>query len=171
MSNKSTPPFTLPAEPCDRYQVTWFRAYYDGYNNHLPPRIEHFRAVYHANTKWKDIDERSGGADFVDQWQIFANGAFSGRSNPGWAAFTKGIYNWSECFATQAEAEAYLIERMREETAYLQNKLNERLAQLETLTSGKFQRDACEECRGAKGGVPGNENIVNGRTLCDYCSV
>ncbi len=31
-------------------------------------------------------------------------------------------------------------------------------------------RDNCEKCHGARGGVPGNENRVNGRTLCDYCS-
>lgn len=30
--------------------------------------------------------------------------------------------------------------------------------------------DNCELCKGAKGGVPGNENVVNGRVLCDYCS-
>lgn len=32
-------------------------------------------------------------------------------------------------------------------------------------------RDHCESCKGESGGVPGNENIVNGRALCDYCSV
>lgn len=32
-------------------------------------------------------------------------------------------------------------------------------------------RDACEECHGAKGGTPGNENVVDGRVLCDYCHI
>lgn len=32
------------------------------------------------------------------------------------------------------------------------------------------ERDRCEECHGEKGGVPGNENIVDGRVLCDYCT-
>ena len=32
-------------------------------------------------------------------------------------------------------------------------------------------RDACEFCLGAKGGTPGNENIVDGVTTCDYCHV
>lgn len=27
----------------------------------------------------------------------------------------------------------------------------------------------CEDCGGSRGGMPGNENIVNGRVLCDYC--
>lgn len=29
--------------------------------------------------------------------------------------------------------------------------------------------DKCEFCKGAKGGVLGNENILEGRVLCDYC--
>ena len=31
--------------------------------------------------------------------------------------------------------------------------------------------DDCEICRGMRGGVPGNENIVGGRVVCDYCHV
>jgi hypothetical protein len=31
-------------------------------------------------------------------------------------------------------------------------------------------KDACEVCKGESGGVPGNENIVNGVVMCDYCS-
>lgn len=31
--------------------------------------------------------------------------------------------------------------------------------------------DNCEICRGSKGGVPGNENIINGQVVCDYCTV
>ncbi len=30
--------------------------------------------------------------------------------------------------------------------------------------------DNCEICKGAKGGVLGNENIVEGKVMCDYCS-
>lgn len=30
-------------------------------------------------------------------------------------------------------------------------------------------RDNCEVCKGERGGVPGNENIVGGRVVCDYC--
>jgi len=29
--------------------------------------------------------------------------------------------------------------------------------------------DQCERCKGTRGGVYGNENIVEGVTLCDYC--
>ncbi|UTC28162.1 hypothetical protein GURKE_01310 [Brevundimonas phage vB_BpoS-Gurke] len=31
--------------------------------------------------------------------------------------------------------------------------------------------DDCEACKGARGGTKGNENIVDGRKLCDWCSV
>ncbi len=29
--------------------------------------------------------------------------------------------------------------------------------------------DKCEICNGRKGGVRGNENIVHGKVMCDYC--
>jgi hypothetical protein len=31
-------------------------------------------------------------------------------------------------------------------------------------------KDDCERCLGERGGVPGNENIVDGVVLCDYCT-
>ena len=31
--------------------------------------------------------------------------------------------------------------------------------------------DNCKRCHGVRGGTPGNENIVDGETLCDWCSV
>jgi hypothetical protein len=30
-------------------------------------------------------------------------------------------------------------------------------------------RDECEFCLGYKGGVKGNENVINGVVVCDYC--
>jgi hypothetical protein len=30
--------------------------------------------------------------------------------------------------------------------------------------------DDCEVCLGRNGGVPGNENIVDGIVMCDYCA-
>lgn len=30
-------------------------------------------------------------------------------------------------------------------------------------------RDNCVECKGRKGGVPGNENVIEGKVICDYC--
>ena len=34
-----------------------------------------------------------------------------------------------------------------------------------------YGRDNCSVCHGGQGGVPGNENIIDGKTVCDYCSV
>jgi hypothetical protein len=34
-----------------------------------------------------------------------------------------------------------------------------------------IELDDCEICHGEKGGVRGNENIVNGIVMCDYCTV
>ncbi len=31
--------------------------------------------------------------------------------------------------------------------------------------------DNCQRCLGIYGGVRGNENVIDGRVLCDYCSV
>jgi len=35
----------------------------------------------------------------------------------------------------------------------------------------KKQLDNCEICKGMKGGVKGNENIIDGIVMCDYCHV
>lgn len=31
------------------------------------------------------------------------------------------------------------------------------------------QLDNCQICKGAKGGVPGNENVIDNVVMCDYC--
>ena len=30
-------------------------------------------------------------------------------------------------------------------------------------------KDSCKICNGSKGGIPGNENIIHGILMCDYC--
>lgn len=30
--------------------------------------------------------------------------------------------------------------------------------------------DKCSRCKGARGGVPGNESVINNVVLCDYCA-
>jgi len=29
---------------------------------------------------------------------------------------------------------------------------------------------ACQICNGGRGGVPGNENVIQGIVICDYCT-
>lgn len=40
------------------------------------------------------------------------------------------------------------------------------------VAEGKLcaEPDDCQFCLGQKGGVPGNENIIGGITVCDYCT-
>ncbi len=33
-----------------------------------------------------------------------------------------------------------------------------------------YLKDNCEVCKGAKGGVRGNENVIDGVVTCDYCT-
>lgn len=32
-----------------------------------------------------------------------------------------------------------------------------------------MDKDKCEVCEGKRGGIPGNENVVDGIIMCDYC--
>lgn len=31
------------------------------------------------------------------------------------------------------------------------------------------EKDRCQICKGSKGGVRGNENVIDGKLVCDYC--
>lgn len=31
------------------------------------------------------------------------------------------------------------------------------------------ERDNCTACNGSRGGVKGNENVIDGKLVCDYC--
>jgi hypothetical protein len=47
--------------------------------------------------------------------------------------------------------------------------LRERVRGTPTLPLEGKAQDDCEVCHGTKGGVRGNENIVDGKVICDYC--
>lgn len=38
-----------------------------------------------------------------------------------------------------------------------------------TTQTTRTEKDACEICHGESGGTPGNENIIEGKVVCDYC--
>lgn len=44
-----------------------------------------------------------------------------------------------------------------------------RVCQPSPAAPAQSELDACEVCGGAKGGVAGNENLIGGRVVCDYC--
>lgn len=41
---------------------------------------------------------------------------------------------------------------------------------IEADRPGKGKRDKCQVCDGWRGGTPGNENVLDGLTVCDYCA-
>ncbi len=42
---------------------------------------------------------------------------------------------------------------------------------IEALRAGGVPlQDYCQVCNGTRGGVPGNENVLDGVIMCDYCS-
>lgn len=44
------------------------------------------------------------------------------------------------------------------------------LDNIQRLKKPKEERDNCQLCYGRNGGVKGNENVINGLVVCDYCS-
>lgn len=40
---------------------------------------------------------------------------------------------------------------------------------LHVMRTGTRLRDDCSICHGRSGGVPGNENVIRGKLVCDYC--
>lgn len=80
----------LPKQPVDEFEVTYFTIQHK--------RVQEMRLLYHVNKKW---DGTPGGVDFVDVWQVFVDGYFSGRM-VGWLA---PLRRERECdFATRDEA-------------------------------------------------------------------
>lgn len=82
----------LPAEPVDGFELTYFSISTD--------RVQEIRLKYHSNTKWSDVGVGHG-ANFVDQWQVFTDGYFSGRFE-GWAIPTTLIHQYH--FAERKDA-------------------------------------------------------------------
>src|SRR5689334_20335115 len=69
------------------------------------------------------------------------------------------------CFAEAS------ITRARERVPALIRELEQlRQRNGDPSTKDAKERDACQLCKGFRGGVPGNENIIDGVIACDYCS-
>ena len=129
-----TPPFTLPKDPVDRYEVRWYEVDTNLYT------IRECRAVYHVHSSWRAVVGDNGdtreGAPFVNEWQIFraAKGcpeSFTGRSRHGWHEAWE-FADWSNDYATRSAARQALrkaifrdIERAQEELEDLQRQKDE----------------------------------------------
>lgn len=111
MNDVAKPAFTLPDEPVDRYEVRIFHVELQSGR----AIVSAVRYVYHVNSTWADVcPDRRGerGADFVNHWQCFSDGEFTGRSNDGWRAIER-IARWEGSFATREEANAYAVHHLR----------------------------------------------------------
>jgi len=109
---KTPCPFFLPYKPVDQYTVLWYRL--DRLVN--PLVIVEVKAIYHTHTPGNKQT-----LDFLDEWQIFCDGIFVGRSDPGWQTIAEGP--WVDAYSNKHEAKAEAI-------TYLKDKLAD--ARLET---------------------------------------
>jgi hypothetical protein len=64
-----------------------------------------------------------------------------------------------------------VLERYEEQGKLIAESVADSIAERATYRLTHKTRDACQFCLGAKGGTPGNENIIGGVTICDYCTV
>ena len=82
------------------------------------------------------------------------------------------LRNWGGPYKQKVEIVGITPKRYRIR-AILRTKLAGRYRWLEigqtTLIPKHAIRDNCRVCGGVRGGMPGNENIVAGLIICDYC--
>ena len=94
---KNNPPFKLPKDPVDQYEVSWYCSHT------VTGRFELYelKCLYHINTPWKSL-YKDIGADFTNEWQCFRDGRFYCR----WTEWSldKLNSNWDEAYLTKAEA-------------------------------------------------------------------
>jgi hypothetical protein len=110
-------PFTLPAEPVDRYEVRWWEVD----TLILARPIVAHRAVYIVKASW---EETGRGAPFVNNWQHFRNEHFTGR-NVGWTSVAEPGEHWWRAHATYEAARAHAIELLKERQTRLVEELNQ----------------------------------------------
>lgn len=81
----------------------------------------------------------------------------------GWIAEAREIAQAQQDVA-KIDAAQVLEQRMDA----LDGKLENAMGGLAIL-GAPLEPDDCEVCDGARGGVKGNENIIDGKRVCDYC--
>jgi hypothetical protein len=84
------------------------------------------------------------------------------------------VWNMGQTYWQQADSESYSENRRSDETRkkYLDfvDETVALLSQAAPVASAQAPAvDACQVCNGTKGGVAGNENIIGGKVVCDYC--
>ena len=130
MRRSKPPPFELPAEPVDQYEVRWWS--FDPYS---PGVIRESCAVYHANTDWKTLfpDSDRDGAPFKNEWAIFCNGTLTGRRN-GWREAWLQV-DWSDSYDSRVAVLKAAGERVVERITAHEQSITELRAVLSRLTT------------------------------------
>jgi len=137
------PPFALPGKPVDKHRVEYYRV--SGYGD--DPYIMHVCCVYHVNSTWLEVcPDRTDrpGAAFVDQWQVFTDGDFCGRSNNGWDAVLCG--HWDKTFGTYEEANAHLLDWLGRSLKSARKKVSDIERRIETAHGAPEKTVTCPSC-------------------------
>jgi len=126
----------MPEKPVDLFEVTYFMV--------SDLAVVEYRLLYHVNAKWDEVyPESKGGADFIDDWQVFRNGSFCGRLT-GWPLKIRSVERGElpryatrleAMVAARAQLERYIAMR-DEELAWKRARLAEMVAELTTPAPG-----------------------------------
>ena len=142
---KARPPFTLPEKPVDKYRIEYYRI--SGYSNN--PFIVHVSCVYHVNSTWLEVcPDRAGkdrkGADFVNHWQVFTDGDFTGRTRDGWDAVLHGYLG--ETFETYEEAKGCLLAWLERSLEGARERVSDIEKRIEEVRGAPEKTVACPTC-------------------------
>lgn len=128
-------PFELPDEPVDQYRIDWWELDLNYEELILDyGALVHYHVIYHVNSPWDDFcgDTQVKGADFVNQWQLFRDGRFIGRTLNGWGNDILRVCDGRTSYTTLAAALGALrvelrrrIERCQAELRTFEDKLAE----------------------------------------------
>lgn len=120
-----------------------------------PLRLTGYQLKQALALAWPDGDcdpQQAESVVFLERLQPDqANHADTGEGNP------PGLYLSFEDAA--GDEGLYLLDETDEDAA----------ARAEAERNAPRQLDNCQVCRGARGGVLGNENVIAGVIVCDYC--
>ena len=117
----SAPPFTLPAEPVDRYEVTYYPVELQGRYTH----VREMRAVFIACATYAEVfpeRDAGNGKPFNQEWLLYENGRSVARSAPGWMSLimrTADCGVWAGSFATRDGANAYAVAHIKEALVHM----------------------------------------------------
>lgn len=104
-----------------------------------------------------DYDDESNGGNVISEPLIIARFP---TEEAALAARVRAVALWRELSQAVVAAEADLKRLTDQRYATWEEAV---------LKMDYLNRDNCEICHGAKGGVRGNENRIAGKIVCDYC--